>query len=757
MLAVAGFSGLCSLVYQVVWDRTLRFNFGGDTVASAIVTASFLLGLGLGALVFGRWRANPIRTLALLELGIGGFAIVSYPYLTSLATALGAIMQSTVDDAGGLRAAVIAGCILFIVPPSVLMGGSLPLLLNWFVPDGLYASRTVGMVYGLNTLGAATGILVAPFVFLNNVSIPTTLAIVGSGNVAFAAVLLMLSRRPARFVPTPSAELAVAGEAPSAQLAAGEKTTSAEAPPRGISTSYVLLLSFISGFVVLAFEMSALRSSFVVRPSHPYNFPAVLMPFLLAMAAGSMLFTRFRLYSQAAALRRLGLLFIGAPLAMMAAVGVGSFAVFHQLSMAPGRYLLPYLVGLVVPYALLSGGVFPLLLKVASATGRDLPGRTGIIYLVNSVGSFSGALAAQFLGFPLLGTRYLLSLLFIAGVAAGTSALLTAHRLEARRRAPLRPPWLWPAAALLLLVPALLPETVWTRYALGLRTTRFDAVEGSSGMATIEWNEDASHGDVRVNNMIMSALPDHPKHVRLAGVALSLPRRERMLVLGLGGGGMVKRLIADPGVGEIDVVDWSAELPAVLSLPRAQKHLGDTLERPDVHPIHADARVAVALLGDDRYDVIIDNLAAGGWAGATNIKSVAYYREIARILAPAGVFVYDANYSTPAQRRANLAALLTAFDHVAEHPDWIVLASNRRWEIDLARIERVFAERPELDIDPPYAEWLLGNLETIRSADLAGVEPIRDELPIHEYTVHPLRGALRRAAALLERLGGGGF
>jgi len=662
---------------------------------------------------------------------------------------------------------VIAGCILFIVPPSMLMGGTLPLLLNWFVPDGLYAGRTVGMVYGLNTLGAAVGILVAPFVFLNNVPIPTTLAIVGAGNVAFAAVLWLLSRRPAR-------DLAPAGV----------ETAATPAPTPGTSTGYVLLLSFVSGFVVLAFEMSALRSSFVVRPAHPYNFPAVLMPFLLAMAAGSMLFTRFRRYSPARALRRLGLLFIGAPLAMMAAVGVGAFAVLHQLSMAPQRYLFPYLVGLVVPYALLSGGVFPLLLKVASATGKDLPGRTGIIYLVNSAGSFSGALAAQFLGFPLLGSRYLLSLLFVTGVAAGTSALFTAHRLAADRHtttsgepmvssrhqvpapdagdflrrpwpAPLRPPWLWPAAALLLLVPLLLPETVWSRYVSGRRSTGFDAVEGSSGMATIVWNEDASYGDVRVNNMIMSALPDHPKHVRLAGVALSLPRRQRVLVLGLGGGGMVKNLIADPGVRELDVVDWSAELPAVLSLPRARKHLGDSLERPDVRLIHADARVAVALLGDGRYDVVIDNLAAGGWSGATNVKSVAYYREIARILAPEGVFVYDANYSTPTQRRANLAALLTAFDHVAEHVDWFVLAANRPWQIDPERVERVFADRPELDIDPPYAVWLLGNLETIRPEALAGVEPIRDELPIHEYTVHPLRGALRGAAALLGRLFGG--
>ena len=40
-------SGFCSLVYQVVWERTVRGTFGGDSISSAIVTGTFLLGLGI--------------------------------------------------------------------------------------------------------------------------------------------------------------------------------------------------------------------------------------------------------------------------------------------------------------------------------------------------------------------------------------------------------------------------------------------------------------------------------------------------------------------------------------------------------------------------------------------------------------------------------------------------------------------------------------------------------------------------------------
>jgi hypothetical protein len=59
---ISSVSGFCSLLYQVVWERTVRYNFGGDSISSAIVTATFLLGLGLGAYIFGRSRREAFRS-----------------------------------------------------------------------------------------------------------------------------------------------------------------------------------------------------------------------------------------------------------------------------------------------------------------------------------------------------------------------------------------------------------------------------------------------------------------------------------------------------------------------------------------------------------------------------------------------------------------------------------------------------------------------------------------------------------------------
>src|SRR5512145_180395 len=82
------FSGLSALVYQIIWVRLLGFTFGTTTEAVSTVLAVFFGGLALGNL----WAAErlsrverPLRVYALLELGIGLYALASLPLLHGLA------------------------------------------------------------------------------------------------------------------------------------------------------------------------------------------------------------------------------------------------------------------------------------------------------------------------------------------------------------------------------------------------------------------------------------------------------------------------------------------------------------------------------------------------------------------------------------------------------------------------------------------------------------------------------------------------
>src|SRR6202158_2723962 len=63
-------SGLCALIYQVVWTKEFRLVFGASTAASAAVLAIFIGGLGLGGMLLGK-RADrhpdPLLYYAKLE------------------------------------------------------------------------------------------------------------------------------------------------------------------------------------------------------------------------------------------------------------------------------------------------------------------------------------------------------------------------------------------------------------------------------------------------------------------------------------------------------------------------------------------------------------------------------------------------------------------------------------------------------------------------------------------------------------------
>jgi spermidine synthase len=712
-------SGFTALVYQVVWERTLRYNFGGDSVSAAIVTGTFLLGLGIGAAAFARWRARPFAVYAGVEAAIGLYGAASFHLLTPLAAILERALPAPLAAAGGLRPIVVAAAVVFLLPPCILIGGTGPLAFNCFVRPGAYAARVVGRLYGMNTAGAALAVLAAPFLLLNRFSLPTTLALAGAANLGLAAVLWRLDRR-----------------AEASALPREQPTT----PVAGAGAPRLLLLGAVSGLMGLAFEVCLVRSLFVQNPSSPYNFPAALGPYLLALAAGSGLFTRFRTEEPARVLGRVGLLLAAAVVFMqLGLVLSATLSLVHgrAADLPPGPGMLAFLAHvalLAIPLPLFLGGVFPLLLRLLAPTGGALPRESGGLYLANAVGAFAGAILAQFVGFPRLGMQGVLTLLYLGGLAAGGFCLW---------RAGQGGPSLGRGALALLCglaaVPFLLPAPVWRALTAGPVRETAEIVEGVTGIAHIDWAADG--GEVVVNGQMMSRLPDHPRHVRLVSFALVLPRRARVLALGLGGGGMVRELARDPEVRRLEIVDWSDELPRLLEGPRARALLDGALQRPHVVLRRSDARVAVGLYDPGTFDVVVDNLTIAHWVGATSVKSIQYFRQLRRILGPEGVLVYNGNWG--GARRAILAALTETFRHVYLHRgagpvDEVVLASDGPIHIDPRHQEAVLARLAAATGMAPR-EDLAAGLVAVTRAELGRVKPVRDDLLVYEYHRDPVR------------------
>jgi len=80
-------SGCAGLVYEIVWIRQLGLVFGSAAPSIGIVLASFMLGLGLGSVLIGRWAdrvASPLLLYAVFEGLIGLYALGFGPLLTLL-------------------------------------------------------------------------------------------------------------------------------------------------------------------------------------------------------------------------------------------------------------------------------------------------------------------------------------------------------------------------------------------------------------------------------------------------------------------------------------------------------------------------------------------------------------------------------------------------------------------------------------------------------------------------------------------------
>src|SRR5262245_23885530 len=173
LTVLTGFSGL---VYQVAWQKYLAILLGSHSEATAAVLAIFLGGLAAGYALFGRVtkqfvdraraRGETPRLLhlyGLVESGIGVYALL-FPVLFSLAQALSVRIPHFGEGVSFSFDVFLT--ILLIAPPTILMGGTIPVLTQALSARLEEATRVHAWVYSFNTAGAFVGALAGAFVLI---------------------------------------------------------------------------------------------------------------------------------------------------------------------------------------------------------------------------------------------------------------------------------------------------------------------------------------------------------------------------------------------------------------------------------------------------------------------------------------------------------------------------------------------------------------------------------------------------------------
>lgn len=200
-------SGFAALLYQVVWQRSLFAIYGINIESVTVVVTAFMLGLGLGSLAGGAISKDPTRPallyFGLVELSIGAFGLASLPLFHWIGT-------FTLDLSPVATALVT---FLLVLIPTMLMGGTLPLLVAYSVRKSGNVGKSVGQLYFVNTLGSAIASITSVMLIMPPLGEAATVraAALVNFSVGFGALLLHMRERrvPARAAvpsPEPAAE-----------------------------------------------------------------------------------------------------------------------------------------------------------------------------------------------------------------------------------------------------------------------------------------------------------------------------------------------------------------------------------------------------------------------------------------------------------------------------------------------------------------------------------------------------------------------
>jgi spermidine synthase len=182
-------SGFASLLYQVIWQRKLFTIYGTNIEAITVVVTAFMLGLGVGSLIGGALSRDPKRNVlqifGLVEVGIGLYGAISIPLIDWVGHST---IQVSLVGAGVLAFALV-------LIPTLLMGATLPLLVSHLVRATSDVGRSVGLLYFVNTLGAAAGAYAAVALFLRHLGLSGSVYVAVAVNLFIGAAMLYSSRR----------------------------------------------------------------------------------------------------------------------------------------------------------------------------------------------------------------------------------------------------------------------------------------------------------------------------------------------------------------------------------------------------------------------------------------------------------------------------------------------------------------------------------------------------------------------------------
>jgi len=691
LFALFALSGFTGLVYESVWSHYLKLFLGAAAFAQSFVLAAFMGGMALGAWLASRTsarRANLLAAYGWIEGLIGLAALAFHPVFVGLTDASFAHVFPALGAPAAIQLYKYALCALLIVPQTVLLGMTFPLMSGAVMRRHPLdaAGRPAGghhlaMLYFTNSIGAALGALVAAFWLLGALGMQGTMSLAGALNLALAAVVLAIARRR-----EPGAPPAVpaAGAAP-----AGRRLV-----------ALFLAAAAVTGAASFVYEITWIRMLSLVLGSSFQAFELMLSAFVTGLALGG-LWIRKRIDRIANPVR-----FSGYVQLAMGVAAVGTVFLYHvsfdwmawvlgALQRTPSGYLLFNLFNhgiafaVMLPATFFAGMTLPLFTHVLVRGGHG-ERAIGQVYAANTLGAIAGVLLTVHLLVPETGLKVSLLVGASLDIVLGAWLLRWSGARLQRREA-------FAALILGLLAAALTARApLLDRARLASGVYRYGSVNPDNESvvyyrdgktASVAVLADGTIRTISTNGkpdaaiQLNTAKPPSPDEytMTLLGALplLARPDARRFANIGFGSGLTAETLLSHSGPRSVDTIEIEPAMAtgALAFYPRVDRVFHDRRMRV----YFEDAKSYFARHGR-RYDVIVSEPSNPWVNGVASLFTAEYYRHTVHFLEPGGLFVqwlhmYELDDRLLASMLSALGTVFADYDvYQASTGDLIVLA-----------------------------------------------------------------------------------
>ena len=610
-------SGFPALLYQIVWQRALFTLYGMNVEAVTMIVTVFMLGLGLGSLAGGWLSTRPgIRLLlafGTIELLVGTFGFASLWLFQRIGSM----------TAGA--STVLTGCVTFglLLIPTLLMGSTLPLLVEHFSRRTQNVGESVGSLYFVNTLGAGAASYLAALFIMRSFGESGSVRLAVALNVVVGGCALALQSRS-----TPAVSLPLEEKTPVKQ---------------GTIPLWIgMLLAGATGFIALSYEILWYRLYSYTSEGRAACFAKLLAFYLFGIAYGS-------LAVRDACRKKLGN-DISRTLATCGEVVVAGAIASFLLGPALGFWVLRFNYELsfifVAIAAALLGAAFPLLSHAAIDPRHGVGRSLSYLYLSNIIGSALGSFIIGFVALDVMSTHSACVMLLVLGIAVSVVLAILAG----------------PKGRKLGIVAGCMVAIALTVYSGSLFSGMYERllfrgtyksgqtlkslVENRSGVIAVDQSDIVYGGGTYDGRFNTDLVHDSNMIYRAFAVAGLKTNLKDVLVIGLSSGSWAQVLANDPNVDSITIVEIN---PGYLPLIEQHPEVQSLLRNPKVHIVIDDGRRWLVAHPEQKFDFVLMNTTFSWRANTSNLLSTQFLRLVRRHLKPGGIEYYNTTSSNEAQ------------------------------------------------------------------------------------------------------------